>query len=299
MKAARESIKKPAGHSFRLLRWQKSLREVDSVLEPGKSERINSAGTHWHYHEEMELTLFLKGKGTRFVGDHIGSFVAGDLVLLGGKLPHYWNAQGVSQGISVQWHFPPSHPFWSFPENQLLADFFQSSQRGLRLSGETSVAVAMLMQELLMSEKEKRLALLFAIFSRLQSAKKNEKHFLSHQTFSLSTQSTYQESIAKVVRYVIANFREQLNRDDLLKISGLTRATFSRQFKLHAGRSFSELVNQLRIHAACRELRDSNRSVLEISLHCGFTQISFFNRLFRRVHGCSPGEYRAKKKSDV
>ena len=96
------------------------------------------------------------------------------------------------------------------------------------------------------------------------------------------------------MRHLIAHFREEVRLEDILVLTDLSRPTFARQFKKHAGRTMSEFLNHLRLQAACRELLESNRSVLEIALSCGFTQISFFNRLFRRLQICSPTEYRAR-----
>ena len=294
MVPAREKILIPAGHSFRVLRWERSLRDVECLLSPGKGTRIVGEGAHWHFHQEMELTLFSSGEGTRFVGDHIGSFAEGDLVLLGEKLPHYWHTRGASTGISIQWHFPESHPLWAFPENLELHPFFKRADHGLHVTGRTAATATALMHELTRSRDSSQLACLLRIISLLAHAPSADLRSLSARSFSLSAQSHYEKAIAKSVQYLIAHYRDEVRLEDLMRVSGLSRPTFARQFKQHSGRSFSEFLNNLRIQAACRELKQSNRSVLDIALASGFNQLSFFNRLFRRLKKCTPTEYRGQ-----
>jgi AraC-like DNA-binding protein len=59
----------------------------------------------------------------------------------------------------------------------------------------------------------------------------------------------------------------------------------------------SEFVNKVRLQAACRELAETDAAVTEIAMNCGFGEISFFNRLFRREKGCSPREWRNQRRS--
>ena len=294
MRGQREHIQIPAGHSFRVLRWEQSLHDVECVVTPGRAVKIASEGTHWHFHIEMELTLFTQGEGTRFVGDDIGSFAAGDLVLLGENLPHYWHTKGRSSGISVQWHFPESHPFWAFPENFGLADLFKLANRGLHISGRTAIEVTALLQQLTRGIGAEQLASLLRTLARLAAAPGSDRRLISARSFALSAGSLHQDAMAKAVRYLIANFREAVRLEALLLLTGMSRATFARQFKKHSGRTFSEFLNRLRLQAACRELDKSERSILDIALASGFTQVSFFNRIFRRLMRSSPSAYRAK-----
>ena len=74
MKPFLEKIHKPPGASWSML--NRRLRD--------------GIPFQWHHHPEFELTLTLNSRGLRFIGDHVGEYDDGDLVLLGPNLPHTW-----------------------------------------------------------------------------------------------------------------------------------------------------------------------------------------------------------------
>lgn len=267
------------------------------VSQGRKTERISGEGNHWHFHREMELTLFLTGEGTRFVGSDIGTIVPGELVLLGENLPHYWHAPSSSSGLSIQWSFADGHPFWSLPEALVVIPLFRSAGRGLNITGKVQQAVSRHMTEMVSAGNLDRMGLLLRIFSALASASPSSLKSLSARSFSVPTESAFQQAMSEAVRYLLANFREEVRLEEVLKITGMTKPTFWRQFKKHSGKTFTGFLQQIRLNEACRQLAESKRPVIEIALACGFMQISFFNRLFRRSCGCSPSEFRAKKQS--
>ncbi|MDB6029422.1 MAG: AraC family transcriptional regulator [Verrucomicrobiales bacterium] len=295
MRGNREQVQSPSGHSFRVLRWTRNLREVDLILANGRAQRITGEGTHWHYHAAMELTVFTVGSGTRFAGDHIGPFAAGEVVLLGEKLPHYWHTRGPSSGISLQWSFPDGHAFWTFPEMLILTNLFKKAGRGLRYTGRTAATITTAVQEIGHVNGPEQVGLLLRLFSLMAKAPSSEETLLSLRSFSLSTESTHQQAISETLRYLLANFRDEIRLSEVLRRARMSKATFSRQFKKHSGKTMSEFVSHIRLQAACRELVETNRSVLEIALSCGFSQVSFFNRIFRRIFHCSPTQYRFRE----
>jgi len=292
--ASRESIQLPGGHSFRLLRWGKNLRDVELVLSPERAEPIKGQGSHWHYHAEMELTFFTSGEGTRFVGDDIGFFRAGDLVLLGEQLPHYWHTLGPSSGLSIQWHFPENHAFWNLPETLPLNGLFRKASRGIHFSPGVAAQAGLKMESIARIGGIDRLGRFLELLAFLEVQSAWEQSFLSTRPFALSHTSAHRGRMAEALRFLTANFRSDIRLDDLLRLTGLSKATFARQFKKHAGKSYRECLGQIRLEGACRDLRETDRAILDIALSNGFGQLSFFNRLFRRRYRCSPRQYRQR-----
>ena len=71
----------------------------------------------------------------------------------------------------------------------------------------------------------------------------------------------------------------------------------SRYFKSNVGIGFNEYVNQYRINIACEMLTNTDCSVLQCALECGYTSLRSFNRAFHSVISISPSEYKKLQKS--
>jgi AraC-like DNA-binding protein len=294
MPIQRETIQLAAEQSFRLIRWTHSVDQVDSLLADGSQQALEGEGNHWHYHPEMELTLFIAGQGNRFIGDHIGQFSAGDLVLLGSRLPHHWDAAGPTAGLSLQWIFPPYHPLWSLPESRCLPPLFERAAAGLKLSGQTQQHITAEIHALTAARGLARFARLLELLALIAEAPPAEASALASDSFIPPIDTTYQDAMSRVVRHMLENFRDPVRLDAMHEIARMSRPTFARQFKRHTGRSLTDFLVKLRLQDACHELLTTSKSVLEIALGCGFSHVSFFNRTFRLAFGCNPTAYKTK-----
>jgi AraC-like DNA-binding protein len=292
MPSQREEIQFGVTNSLRLLRWNRTVHDVEIVHGPGRATALEGHGDHWHYHRALELTLVQRGAGTRFVADHIELFESGDLVLIGPNVPHYWHQRGHSSGLSIQWDFPLEHGIWTLPESAALRTLSETARRGLHVRNRTAESTRRLIEELPRLTRLARLAVFLQILDGLARAPADDVRPLSARAFSLAGSASQQEAVSQAVSYILAHYRDPVSLPELLRLTSMSRATFARQFRRHAGKSFSAFLNQVRLQAVCHSLRETTDLVGNIALDHGFNQLSFFNRLFRREFGLSPSDYR-------
>ena len=91
---------------------------------------------------------------------------------------------------------------------------------------------------------------------------------------------------------ILKNFKEPISVEDLAQKVNLTKAAFCRYFKARTQKTFVEYLMQVRINHACKLLKETDMSVLEICYESGFNNLSNFNRQFKIRHNISPKQYR-------
>jgi len=100
--------------------------------------------------------------------------------------------------------------------------------------------------------------------------------------------------IAKAVEYIRGNFSRKISINDLAKRAGLSPRQIERRFKAAFGIGPHEFLVRTRILAACRALRESDSSLTEIALACGFCDESALVRVFHKQIGLTPGSFRRR-----
>ncbi len=100
-------------------------------------------------------------------------------------------------------------------------------------------------------------------------------------------------SVAQALRYLETTFDQPVSPSSLAKRAGMSPARFARVIKRIHGISPMQLITKTRITAGSRLLVETDASVAEIALECGFSDHSAFTRAFRAVTGCSPSQHRS------
>lgn len=102
----------------------------------------------------------------------------------------------------------------------------------------------------------------------------------------------YGEIIRPALEYMIKNFEKNISVEELAEAVHLSKSYFMSCFKRSAGVSAVEYLIQLRVGAACEAISSTEKRISDIAFDCGYSNLSNFNRQFKRVTGYSPKEYR-------
>jgi len=279
MKAAFEHLDSPLGSSFLLREF--TLPAFDAP---------------YHVHPEIELTLILSSRGTRFVGTSIAEFGPGDLVLLGSNLPHCWRNDDANAepARSIVLQFRPDflgESLWQAPELAPTRRLLERAQAGLRFLDGTAGRVAERLQALVQAEPLDRLTGLLTTLHTL--ALSTEVRALDPAAAAAPLTSADCERINRVYEYVAGHFQGIIRLDEAARLVCMTPQAFCRYFKRTTRKTFIELVNEYRVrHASQLLLGNRDRSVAEVCFESGFGNVSHFNKQFRLLTGHSPLQYR-------
>ncbi|MEM9012487.1 MAG: helix-turn-helix domain-containing protein [Pseudomonadota bacterium] len=101
-------------------------------------------------------------------------------------------------------------------------------------------------------------------------------------------------TLKTVAEYVSANVGRDIGLNALAEIADLSPDTFSRRFRASLGMAPSVYVQEQRVRHAAKLLIETDRTLSDIALACGFSSQSHLNRVFKQITGDSPGAYRKK-----
>ena len=253
----------------------------------------------WHFHPECEIHHVVTTTGRYFVGDFIGEFEPGNLVLTGPNLPHNWISD-VPEGADVPLRsrvLQFSEAFISdaaevFPELAAASAIIEQSRRGVLYPAETSALVAPMLEELVEAHGIRRIELFLSIIGALSRAVGAQP--LASASYLPDPSGFMSTGVNEALAYINAYLPEPFTEGDLAAIARLSPSAFSRSFRRHTGMALVQYVNRLRINLACQLLmNEGDQTITDICFATGFNNLSNFNRQFLAQKAMPPSRFRA------
>ncbi len=257
----------------------------------------NGIPFEWHHHPEYELTLTLNSKGHRFVGDHMGAYDDGDLVLLGPNVPHTWCSNEVLDSnrphVAIVSWFSEN---WAtdvirlMPELAAIKKMLTEARRGIHFSSKAARDVRTLIEDLPKASPDLRLLALLQVLRRLAQ---DDRRTLLADRYTTPAAIAPDERLQRVLVHLHKHFDEPVNVDDLAAMACLSPSAVHRMFRKHARMTPIAYVMRLRIGNACSILMEKDVSIGAVASRVGYKNLANFNRQFRTLKGMTPREFRA------
>ena len=254
---------------------------ADYLKKPRPSHRI-------HWHENLELLCFYTGNGVvRLDGEDV-PVTAGETVIVSSNMLHT-----VYIGENCRYYClildVAEFRSWGIPlERFTFTKKIGDPELFRRIS-----ALKPLFHTVLNGGTElDRIRLQIAVFDVISP-------LLAFGEFDAlpCTDRRHFELCRRVMEYVDRQFKETVTVDDISRALGFSKYHLCRVFKACSGRTVIEYLNYRRCQRA-RELIAAGSAVGAAARECGFSNLSYFSKTFRRYVGCAPGECRREAREE-
>lgn len=255
----------------------------DVRLEPDRQIGV-------HTHNLWELAYIHCGAGRRTIGDTTESFRHGEIILVPPNIPHVWqfdnnhtDSFGRIANICVFFRTETMISLAdTLPEYDPIINRIISQREAVCYEGKVRDRISRLLREMRTLTPERRLPLMFdllAEISHTDSCRKAGRNNLLSRT---------EQRLENVRIYCSCNFAREISLAEVAAYAGMNKSAFCTFMRHHAGMSFSGFLNEIRLERAMEMLRHSDNSIAATAYDAGFTNVTYFNRLFRARFGCTP-----------
>ena len=203
----------------------------------------------WHYHPELELVIVLESTGTRFVGDSIGKFEAGEILLIGKNLPHLWlndkqyfegNPDLMAKAHVIHFHEEFAGGFFKIPEMKPINELIKKARYGIKFHKGSQGFIIKKVEKMLAAQGYERLILLLEVLKELSDEKTYE--LLSSPGYVASFKEMYNSKMARIHGYIMNHFKDDISLEKVAGFAHMNPSSFSRYFKQFQKKTLKFLI---------------------------------------------------------
>ncbi|MBS1748491.1 MAG: helix-turn-helix domain-containing protein [Bacteroidetes bacterium] len=254
----------------------------------------------FHYHKLCELTWIEKSHGKLIIGDYVGNFAEGEIILTSPGLPHLWRCDPIyykknknlfTKAIGL--YFPVEFIAKISDDTQSIHrynDLIQKAERGLRFYGHTKLIINIKIRDLIKTNGLQQLGIFLQVIDIL--SRSEEYEFLASVGFKKASGINDVERFNEVYQFLLKNFHRDIMLEEVARVCNMSSNSFCRFFKQKTQKTFTFFLNELRIGHAKKLLQNENYSIKDICYECGYNNPVHFFNIFKRIVKQTPKEFR-------
>lgn len=257
--------------------------------------------SYFHQHEEMQLTLILKGEGKVLIGNEPFDFGPSNIFLIKGNVPHVFKSKSLYFENPLTRSAHAIHIYFNYnriinhlkhlPEFTHIKTSMDGLDHGLLIKTLQESAII----EQILAIKRKRGVDRFIKFVSLLNHicdRWDEHQLIAPCNLHVNADVQDGAKWSKVYRYVLAHYTDDISLKDIAEVANLTPQAFCKYFKKRTRKTFGNFLNEMRIKEAINQMTgDTFLGISQTAYNTGFKSAVHFNRTFKKITGASPSGY--------
>ncbi len=253
--------------------------------------------TNLHHHQEMQISYFVNCDGEVIVEDYKGHFSSGDVFIVGANQAHVFknnvNESSAPEAFKIYTIFLDldllSKHFSNIFEFQFLLRTLKKFNTAAKIADEGKKKISELVVRTVESSGAERLIAFLSLVKSIEEVVNYE--ILSIANFSAVRSGFDNQRLVKVMAFTKENLNRTIRLEEAADVAFLTPESFCKYFKNKTGKTYIQYVNELRVNRASKFLIQEDYNLNEICSKVGFTNMSYFNRIFKKIKGSTPKEF--------
>lgn len=251
-----------------------------------------------HRRNSWELSYVVKGRGERIIGGETTNFEEGDFVLVAPNMDHGWffnpsftDEEGNIESITLMWTTELMIQLSAiFPDWKDVVVRFQSQKQSLQFDASKNEALIKALYALVREKDGNASSRLMEVIVMVA----NSLHSNAEQIGSM--QLTQAESrLQEITVYTCCNYARQITIDEIAKHVGMNRSAFCTFFRKQTGKTYINFLNEYRLKVAHHLLSNTNNSISAVCWQCGFNDLAYFDKLFKKAFNTAPSDIKRSK----
>ena len=261
-----------------------------------------------HRHTEFEISIFLSGAGVYNTNSGDYEFRKGDIFLFSSNEYHcitniYEDGeQKEMQLLNIQFA-----PAFIYAADNLNATSFmnifinrtEKFRNMLARNNRCTASIRQMFYHIKQECEEKKPCYQTEVRNSVISILINIFRNYNYANFTTDSPTSHTDirNLQKAIAFINENFCEDISLDEIAQAAYISKYHFSRLFKSVYNMTVWDYINIKRIDKAVHLLSSSDETITIIAMKSGFNSVTNFNRIFKKVKGCVPKEYRQNRSS--
>lgn len=253
-----------------------------------------------HYHNDMQLTLIIKGEGTLIVDHYKQRFTPGEIYFINARNPHlfcsdlsYFDHQQENSAHAIHIYFDENKliPDNYLPEMNGIRQLLKIVNHGIQIPNKNVEYVKRQVIRIMNSSGFERLHRFVKLLNYFTDELHEVKDLSSGGKNHLRTISE-NPRIKEVYQFTLRNYNTNITLGTVSRICSMTQPAFCKFFKKHTSKTYMTFLQEIRINKACTKIIQGDyENMTSLAYSCGFNSSINFNKVFKKVVKVSPSEY--------